>query len=73
LRTTKIVLNILRFITASTLIPPKYQILSYFNPEPILPQTNASNTYISGLQKDLSPKLNVLAKAILAVLKVGRG
>ena len=69
LKTIKIMLNMLRFTTASALIPQKHQLLSYFNLETIVLETNQNNTHIAGLNKDLLPKLNALVEAISAVAK----
>ncbi|CAF1240121.1 unnamed protein product [Rotaria sordida] len=65
LKTTKITLNILRFIAASTIIPQKYRMLSYFNPEIISPTVNHNKTY-APQPRAISAKILALSKAISA-------
>ncbi|CAF0843850.1 unnamed protein product [Rotaria sordida] len=65
LKTTKIALNILRFIAASKINPQKYRMLSYFNLEIISPTVNHNKTHVSQL-RTLSEKILALSKAVSA-------
>ncbi|CAF1492907.1 unnamed protein product [Rotaria sp. Silwood1] len=65
LKTTKIALNILRFIAASTLIPQKNRMLSYFNSEIISTRINGNNIYHSQ-SRTIAEKILALSKAVSA-------
>ncbi|CAF0946704.1 unnamed protein product [Rotaria sordida] len=65
LKTTKIALNILRFIAASKINPQKYRMLSYVNLEIISPTVNHNKTHVSQL-RTLPEKILALSKAVSA-------
>ena len=68
LKITKIALNILRFIAASTLVPQKHRMLSYFNPEIISPQLNHSSIHVPE-SRMISADIIALSKAVSAAAK----
>ncbi|CAF2637942.1 unnamed protein product [Rotaria sp. Silwood2] len=65
LKTTKIALNILRFIAASALIPQRNRMLSYFKTEIISPGINRNNIYVSQ-SRNIAAKILALSKAVSA-------
>ncbi|CAF3842777.1 unnamed protein product [Rotaria sordida] len=66
LKTTKIALNILRFVAASTIIPQKNRMLSYFNPKTISPSELNDNNIYASQPRVLSEKILALSKAVSA-------
>jgi hypothetical protein len=65
MKTTKIALNILRYMAASILIPQKNRLLSYFNPITISAGTNDNGIHVAE-SRDLALKILALSKAISA-------
>ena len=66
LKTTRIALNILRYIAASTLLPQKHRMLSYFNSKIIPLKLNGNVTNVPQ-PRFLPLKILILSQAISAV------
>ena len=64
-KSMRIVLNMLRFLTASVLVPQKFRMLSSFDPEIVLPGTNVSNG-ATNQPRSLALKIQALASSISA-------
>jgi hypothetical protein len=65
LKTTKIALNILRFIAASAFVPQKNRMLSYFSPDIFTPETNR-NSNAAPDSRALAAKIIALSQAVSA-------
>ena len=61
--TTRTVLNMLRFLTGSVLVPQKFRMLSYFDPEIVLPGTKFNNSGVHR-QRNIALKIKALASAV---------
>ena len=62
-KSMRIVLNMLRFLTASVLVPQKFRMLSSFDPEIQLPGTNVNNG-ATNQPRNLALKIQALASSI---------
>ena len=64
-KSIRITLNMLRFLTASVLVPQKFRMLSSFDPDIRLPGTNVNNNAMNE-PRSLSLKIQALASSISA-------
>ncbi|CAF5020915.1 unnamed protein product, partial [Rotaria socialis] len=71
LQTTKVALNILRFISASTLAPQRNRMLSYFQPE-IISKSHNRNGNDDTTSSNSIDKISTLANAISSIAKVAK-
>ncbi|CAF3756846.1 unnamed protein product [Rotaria socialis] len=71
LQTTKVALNILRFISASTLAPQRNRMLSYFQPE-IISKSHNRNSNDDTTSSNSIDKISTLANAISSIAKVAK-
>ncbi|CAF2023855.1 unnamed protein product [Rotaria magnacalcarata] len=71
LQTTKVALNILRFISASTLAPQRNRMLSYFQSEIISTSHNRNNNN-DITSSNSTDKISTLANAISSIVKVAK-